>query len=186
MMFRLFIFAITACLASSAAASEAARWSVRTPTDPITDQRRGIATVLSDREYDDRSVPMDYRRTAPASITGTNRFTLLVKCDYGSSRIYISIFMPRHVAPAESIITHRFDKSEPKTINWANNEYGIHIFDTSEVNNFVRGAMSANSIAVRFRPLDDRLPTITPTFSGIGSRRSISQVYSACGASIPF
>ena len=182
------LIALTAWGLAASVDAEVGRWTAREQTDPMTDQRRGIASVESDAasQFDRSRLPASVlMNTAPANIDGSTRHTLVVKCDYERQDVYVAFLFAGGFNRSSSTLAYRFDQGEVTTVPWTSSRDGAaHIFAPSEVERFVIGARSASRIAFRITPPEGG-PVETTTFSGAGSSAAIARVYAACGQQLP-
>lgn len=178
-----------ACGAVTTAYAGAPGWNVRVTTDPMTDRRRGIATVESSSPagVTTANVPTSFvMATAPARIHGLDRYTLVVKCDYSTHRVYVSLMFPRGINMNASTITHRFDQGAISNAPWSEGGSGAAILtDDVWVRQFTRAASASSRIAFRVEPLEAGYSGYTTSFPGAGSAAAIARVYEACGKALP-
>jgi len=179
---------ITGGVATSAYA-DARGWNVRVTTDPMTDRRRGIATVDSSAPagVNTSNVPTSFiMRTTPARMHNSDRYTLIVKCDYTSQKVYIALMFPRGINMSSSTITHRFDRGAISNAPWIESGGGsVILLDREWVSQFSKAASAAGRIAFRIEPLQAGYSSFTTSFPGAGSAAAIARVYDACGQALP-
>ena len=170
---------------ATAASAQTTRWSFKTIVDPITDARRGIAAIESQEVMTRGMSASEALNTAGSNIHSNARYMLVVKCDFEARGVYVSLASPRGMSRGESSVTQRFDAGIPTTKIWSNSGTSVSLFSPDDVLTFVAGAMQATRIALRIRDADGGGPADTVTFTGAGAARAISQVYQACGQSLP-
>lgn len=184
-MARMIATVLALTMIAPAASAQTARWSFQMATDPITDARRGIAKIESREEITRGLSSSEVRNTAPANINSFSRYMLIVKCDFTSRGVYVSLLPPRGMSRGPASVTQRFDSAEPTTAVWSDSKTSVSIFSPDDVATFSAGAMRANRIALRIKDGDGQGVADTVTFSGAGAAAAIRQVYNACDQALP-
>lgn len=154
---------------SAYAAEEQSRifqnWRLTLSIDPISDERRAIATVMSD----------------------AGNAALVVKCDPGGRGMYVSYIAPDFLGSTRRNrgreVTYRIDSRSPVSSDWSHTDRAANLFDSYEVARFVTAASEGSSIFMRattyrFRHSEAR-------FSLLGSRAAIQAAYEGCGYPLP-
>lgn len=184
---RAWVMCLSFCMIALSGPAEAqtAQWSVQVITDPITDAQRGIASIES-REETSRAISADeVLNSAPARINASRRYLLMVKCDFESRAVYVSLAAPRGLTRSGVRVIQRFDAGEPTTARWVTTSSSIGLFSTEDVEAFTAGARRSNRIALRISGEDGEAPIDTVTFSGRGASAAISRVYQVCARPHP-
>lgn len=180
---------LSACIFATSAAAGTAGWSVSVSTDPMTDKRRGVAFVDSIElgGVTRANVPISFAMaTAPARMRSSDRYSLVVKCDYASPQVYVELMFPRGINMSASTISHRFGRGEILNVVWTEGQNGsVFIQDQRSVAEFVRAASEASLIAFMIDPLENGYDSFNTSFRGSGSAAAISQVYRSCGQDLP-
>jgi hypothetical protein len=177
------VVALAVCVFPALAASKG--WAVRELTDPVTDERRGIASVESDGETDPEDLPIDILRTAAPDLNSLRRYRVVVKCDFGTKGVYVSLLVPGGGTLSLSRTIYRFDRDEPVVVEWQRGRGSLNLFDTAAVSAFTQRAMRAQTMALRLEPKSQGQSASTATFNGSGSAAAIARVYRACGEAVP-
>lgn len=178
------ITALAVTLSTTAASAQTSAWSFRSVVDPITDARRGIASIES-REQITRRISGDEALNSTGPLHGNSRYVLVVKCDYGARGVYVSLATPRGMTRGSTTVTQRFDNGVPTTAAWETSSGAVSIFDAADVTNFTVQARRADRVALRIANTNGQGPSDTVTFSGAGAARAIAQVYATCGQPLP-
>ena len=166
---------------SASVSATAGNWKYSQKVDPIDDRKRAVTMVEGNEKSTLQPTTEMILNTAPADVDASSKFLLVVKCDFGRSDVYTAIFFPRGFSRPNSVITYRFDKNEPVTVDWHPIKGGAILALPEEVKKFALGAMSAKTIAFRVVTGD---ASETTTFDGTGSGAAITNVYRTCGSSL--
>ena len=175
--------ALALTMSAGASNAQTSTWSFRSAVDPITDARRGAASIES-REEITRSISGEEALNS-GRLHGNSRYMLMVKCDYATREVYVSLATPRGMTRSKTTVIQRFDSAEPTTPHWVTTSSAVGLFHPDEVAAFVAQARRANRIALRIAGVDGAAPVDTVTFSGVGAARAIASVYQACGQQLP-
>ncbi len=159
--------------------AQSARWQHERLVDPIDDRVRGIASI--------ESAPLPRRFSAEqvlasSSLDSRPTYLLMVKCDFGSQQMYVSLVPPFGATRRNATVTTRFDRDEPSAVRWTPSGSTLNLISPDDVSLFVARARTANRIVVR---VEGGGPTETAIISGAGSATAIASAYRACGSPVP-
>lgn len=155
--------------------AQSARWRYERLVDPIDDRVRGIASI--------ESAPLPRRLSAEqvlasSGLHGRPTYLLMVKCDFGSQQMYVSLAPPFGATRRGAAVTTRFDRDEPEVFQWTPSGSTLNLFSPDDVALFVARARTADRIVVR---VEGGGATETTIITGAGSAAAIASAYRACG-----
>lgn len=152
-------------MAGSASAQDAKEtkvgaWTVRTISDPITDQSRVIA-----------------------ALDGSGG-SLVVKCDSpGPNSVYIHFIAGEYLGEGRSgrrEVIQRFDDAAPVTNQWTHDGRAAILTNNREVASFVRSLIGATRVAIRARTFQFQEVTALFDVNSADAEKAAKNVYDGC------
>ncbi|WP_312139269.1 hypothetical protein [Brevundimonas sp.] len=135
-------------------------WTYREVTDPITDARRGIA-----------------------SVNGDNGSMLVVKCDSDGSGMYMHLIASEYLGGdgrgfERRALIFRVDQNAPVTQQWHHRDNDAIVRNQRDLFNAVKEMIEGERVHVRATRYDSR--RVDMSFSLDGAKDAMRQAFEAC------